>query len=55
VFAHWYCGTIRAPQGKLLKYEHGGYASEYERDLLIRVRKGIVEKIDVSQWNGAGL
>jgi hypothetical protein len=23
VFAHWYSGTIRAPQGQLLEYVHG--------------------------------
>ena len=23
-FAHWYSGTIRIPQGKMLKYDHAG-------------------------------
>jgi hypothetical protein len=42
VFAHWYSGTIRLPQGKLLNYVHGGYLSVYERDLLLTFEKGII-------------
>lgn len=47
VFAHWYTGELRAPQGKLLNYVHGGYASTYESDLLISVKNGVVTKTDV--------
>ena len=42
VFAHWYTGEMRCPQGELLKYVHGGYASSYEKDLFIDVRQGVV-------------
>ena len=42
VFAHWYSGTIRVPQGKLLKYVHAGYGSTYERDLFLELEKGVV-------------
>ena len=42
VFAHWYSGIIRVPQGELLHYRHSGYASVYERDLLLEVREGEV-------------
>lgn len=42
VFAHWYCGTLRIPQGKRLRYVHGGYLSEYERDLMLEIEKGVV-------------
>ena len=42
VFAHWYSGTIRLPQGKLLNYVHGGYLSVYERDLLLTFEKGVL-------------
>ena len=45
VYAHWYCGTLRLPDGKLLNYEHMGYGSTYERDILIEIEKGKV--IDV--------
>lgn len=42
VFAHWYTGTIRIPQGKLLEYVHMGYGSMYERDLILKLEKGVV-------------
>ena len=42
VFAHWYSGTIRVPKGKQLEYVHSGYASIFERDLLLDVLQGVV-------------
>jgi hypothetical protein len=42
VFAHWFSGTIRCPDGKLLNYVHGGYASTYERDYLYEFDKGVL-------------
>ncbi len=42
VFAHWYSGTIRIPQGKQLQYVHMGYSSTFERDLFLEVDQGIV-------------
>lgn len=42
VFAHWYSGRIRVPRGKLLKYVHAGYASIYERDLLLDFERGVL-------------
>ena len=42
VFAHWFSGELRCPQGGLLKYVHGGYGSVYEQDLFIDVLKGVV-------------
>lgn len=47
VFAHWYSGTIRIPQGKELEYVHGGYASVFERDLFLDVERGVVMKSQV--------
>ncbi len=47
VFAHWYTGTLRAPQGELLKYRHMGWASTFERDLLIEVEDGVVKAMQV--------
>jgi hypothetical protein len=46
VFAYWYSGTVRLPEGRRLKYAHGGYASIYERDRLLRFDKGVL--VDVS-------
>jgi hypothetical protein len=42
VFAHWFSGTLRLPQGQLLHYVHGGFGSCYEQDLLIDVMRGVV-------------
>ena len=42
VFAHWFSGQVRLPQGKRLSYRHMGFGSTYERDHFIVFRKGIV-------------
>ena len=42
VFAHWFSGTLRLPQGQLLHYVDGGFGSCYEQDLLIDVTRGVV-------------
>lgn len=52
VFAHWYSGTIRIPQGKLLKYVHMGYGSTFEQDLLLDIERGVVVATRV-RYNGA--
>jgi hypothetical protein len=44
VFAHWFTGALRCPNGPLLKYVHGGYASTYEKDLVVVVRQGVVQE-----------
>lgn len=49
VFADWYTGTLRIPQGDRLRYVHGGYASIYEQDLLIDIEKGVVTRTQVRQ------
>jgi hypothetical protein len=52
VFAHWYSGTLRIPDGKLLEYVHQGYGSTYERDIYIEVSRGCVTDLEV-MTNGA--
>ena len=47
VFAHWYSGTIRIPQGERIEYVHMGYGSTYEKDLLIDIENGVVVKTHV--------
>ncbi len=42
VFANWFTGDIRIPTGKLLKYVHMGYASIFEKDLILQFRNGIL-------------
>jgi hypothetical protein len=58
VFAHWYSGTIRLPQGKQLEYIHAGYSSRYERDVLVDVMRGVVVQTrvrhnGVATWENA--
>ena len=54
VFAHWYSGTVRLPEGRLLEYVHGGYASTYERDGLLRFEKGVLVDVSVRCNGDAG-
>jgi hypothetical protein len=42
VFAHWFSGQLRIPQGRRLEYVHMGYASTYERDVLLTLQNGVV-------------
>ncbi|TXL70855.1 hypothetical protein FHP25_32560 [Vineibacter terrae] len=48
-FAHWFSGRIRAPRGKLLKYVHTAYASQYEQDVVFHVDRGIIQSINVRE------
>lgn len=47
LLATWYSGELRIPQGDLVQYVHAGWASGYERDLILQVDCGEVtgEKI----------
>ena len=55
VFAHWYTGQLRLPRGELLEYQHMGYASTYECDLLITIEQGVVTHTEVRQNVPAGM
>ncbi len=41
VFADWFSGQIRIPEGNLLKEINLGYASVFERDRALNFNKGI--------------
>ena len=47
VFAYWYSGQLRVPQGE--RVVDPGFYSSYERDLLIDIKKGVVRKIEVRE------
>ena len=51
VFADWFSGTVRIPQGRQVKYVHMGFLSTWERDLLVEFEHGIVRSTQV-QHNG---
>ena len=42
VRADWYSGELRIPQGRMTSYFHADYASLFERDRLITIRRGRV-------------
>ena len=42
VFADWFSGDIRIPQGKMLQYVHLGYKSIFEKDLLLKLEDGVL-------------
>ena len=44
VFAHWFTGELRCPQGEQLEYIHMGYSSTYEYDLLMEFKQGVLVK-----------
>lgn len=42
VFADWFSGELRIRQGEMLEYVHMGYASLFEKDLILVIEKGIL-------------
>ena len=42
VFAHWYSGAVRCPQGNQIKYVHMGYSSVYEYDFFLEFKRGVL-------------
>ena len=44
VFADWYSGEICIPQGKMVKYVHLGYHSEFEKYLILKFDKGVLSE-----------
>lgn len=42
LFADWFTGTLRVPQGELVEYVHMGFGSVYAEELHIRVENGEV-------------
>ena len=48
VFADWFTGDIRIPQGKMIKKVKLGYESTFEKDLILKFEKGLfIEEIIV--------
>lgn len=42
VFAHWFSGTLRVPEGDLAHYEHMGFGSKYAIEVFLQLEQGIV-------------
>lgn len=44
IYADWFSGVIRIPKGDLLHYVHMGFGSVFEKELHIKIKKGLVVK-----------
>ncbi len=42
VFAHWFTGEVRCPIGRQVKYVHMGFSSQFERDLFLGFKAGVL-------------
>ena len=51
VFADWFSGELRVATGEMIEYQHSGYASKYDRYLIINVESGKVK--NTKQIGGA--
>lgn len=45
VHADWFSGELVIPKGKMLYYEHMGYASVYKKELNIKIDDGMITEI----------
>ena len=45
VKAIWFSGKLRIPHGKMTMYEHQGYESRFEKEIIVTVEKGKVIKM----------
>jgi len=44
VKANWFTGKLRIPSGPMTMYEHSGYDSRFEKEIIITVDKGNILK-----------
>jgi hypothetical protein len=42
VFAKWFSGTLRVPQGDMVRYMHLGFGSLYAIELFLQIEQGVV-------------
>ena len=42
VFAEWFSGTLVVPEGEMLEYVHGGFATVFEREQRINIENGVI-------------
>lgn len=52
IFADWFTGVLRVPEGEILEYIHMGYATVFEKELHIKIEKGkVVEEHEIDNRN----
>lgn len=42
LLADWFTGELRIPEGKLIRYVHGGFGSTFEKETYTRIEQGLV-------------
>jgi hypothetical protein len=55
IFAEWFTGTLRIPQGRMASYVHMGFESQYEKELMIEIGKGVVKGEKIFERMGESL
>ena len=43
MFAGWVSGDLKCPYGKMLKYDHAGFSSVREHELILTFENGILK------------
>ena len=43
--ADWFSGKLRIPRGKMTQYEHSGYDSRFEKELILTIENGNLLKM----------
>jgi hypothetical protein len=46
IFAGWFTGRIRLPDGRVKKYVHMGYDTIYERDMFLSLHCGVLMSVE---------
>jgi len=57
LFADWFTGVLKVPQGQMLQYAHFGFETVYEQDLFIEIENGVVVRswvVDNRAGSGGG-
>ncbi|HRX00155.1 MAG TPA: hypothetical protein P5280_11725 [Cyclobacteriaceae bacterium] len=44
ILANWFSGKLRIPDGNMTMYEHVGYNSRFEKEIIITIEKGVAIK-----------
>ncbi len=42
IFAEWFTGDLRIPQGEILEYIHMGFDTVYEQEIILTLEQGVV-------------
>lgn len=52
LLADWFTGVLRVPRGEMLQYIHMGFGSIFEKEVHIKIEKGIVTQTQIIDNRG---